>query len=100
VRRYIDDAIFQSAKQLKDRLRIVQRTGRDHFGGLADELHRSLTEAVARARTAAGAYSTDREKRLAVLDAQAQQLERLRRRLGAAGLVPARPAEPSGSGRA
>ncbi|WP_367640990.1 dynamin family protein [Microbacterium sp. SYP-A9085] len=83
VRRYVDDTVFQSAKQLKDRLRMVQRTARDHFGGIADELYRSLTEAVNRARAAAGAYSTDREKQLARLQAQSERLTVLQRRLAA-----------------
>lgn len=81
VRRYIDDAIFQSAKQLKDRLRVVQRTARDHFSGIADELHRSLTEAVNRARNAAGSYNADRDKQIARLESQLQTLDRLRRRI-------------------
>ncbi len=54
VRRYVDEVVFQVGKQLRDRLRAVQRAGRDHFGGLAEELLRSLTDAVATARSATG----------------------------------------------
>ena len=48
VRRYIDEVVFQVGKQLKDRLRLVQRSARDHFGSMAEELHRSLSEALTR----------------------------------------------------
>ena len=77
VRRYIDEVTFQVAKQLKDRLRIVQRTSRDHFGGIAEELHRSLAEAVLAAKRAAGSYSEERQKRAALLQGQLKQLEQL-----------------------
>ena len=63
--------------QLKDRLRIVQRTSRDHFGGIAEELHRSLAEAVLAAKRAAGSYSEERQKRAALLQGQLKQLEQL-----------------------
>ena len=49
VRRYIDEVTFQVGKQLKDRLRLVQRATRDHFGSLAEELHSSLADALQRA---------------------------------------------------
>ena len=58
VRRYIDEVIFQVGKQLKDRLRLVQRSARDHFGSMAEELHRSLTEALSASKQAAGTYTS------------------------------------------
>ncbi|MGI5951913.1 MAG: dynamin family protein, partial [Brooklawnia sp.] len=75
VRRYIDEITFQVSKQLKDRLRIVQRTARDHFTSIADEMHRSLAESVLAAKQAAGTYSKESEKRVALLQSQLQQLE-------------------------
>ncbi|MBK7274791.1 MAG: hypothetical protein IPI13_17145 [Actinomycetales bacterium] len=50
VRRHVDEVTFQVAKVLRDRLRVVQRTGRDHFGAIADEMHRSLAEATLAAK--------------------------------------------------
>ncbi len=81
VRRYIDEVTFQVGKQLKDRLRVVQRTARDHFGAIADELHRSLAEAVQAARQAAGTFTNDRQQRVTQLQQQLAQLEQLRSRL-------------------
>jgi hypothetical protein len=78
VRRHIDEVTFQVAKELKDRLRIVQRTTRDHFSGMADEMNRSLAEALQAAKQAAGTYTTDRDSRVAQLQAQLRQLEQFR----------------------
>ena len=86
VRRHIDEVQFQVGKQLKDRLRLVQRSARDHFGSIADELHRSLSDAVLSAKQAAGVYSTGRDERIKQLNTQIAQIESLRAK------VPALPA--------
>jgi len=78
VRRHIDDVVFQTGKQLKDRLRLVQRIARDHFGSIADELHRSLSESVLAAKQAAANFSNDREGRVAQLRTQQQRTRQLR----------------------
>lgn len=78
VRRHIDDVVFQTGKQLKDRLRAVQRTARDHFGSIADELHRSLSESVLAAKQAAANFSADREGRVGRLRSVSEQVQRLR----------------------
>nr|NLD40309.1 Isoniazid-inducible protein iniA [Actinomycetales bacterium] len=83
VRRYIDEVTFQVAKVLRDRLRVVQRTDRDHFGAIADEMHRSLTEAVHASKQAAGTFQADHQQRIAQLQAHIGQLERLRAELPA-----------------
>ncbi len=83
VRRYIDEVIFQVGKQLKDRLRLVQRSARDHFGSMADELHRSLTEALSASKSAAGTYTAQRDQRVAQLQAQLQRLEALQKEMPA-----------------
>lgn len=88
VRRYIDEVTFQVSKQLKDRLRIVQRTARDHFTSIADELHRSLAESVLAAKQAAGSYSDEQDKRVALLKGQLQQLEQLHSGLPAVQALP------------
>ncbi|GAA3203973.1 dynamin family protein [Microbacterium terregens] len=78
VRRYIDEVTFQVSKQLKDRLRLVQRSARDHFGGIADEFHRSLSESVLAAKQAAGTFAADTDQRMTQLRTQVKQLEALR----------------------
>ncbi|MGV9194836.1 dynamin family protein [Microbacterium sp. MC2] len=78
VRRYIDEVAFQVHKQLRDRLRAVQRATRDHFGARADEIYRSLTAAADAARQSAGAYSKDRERRIEYLQRRVQALQALR----------------------
>ncbi|MFS0853943.1 dynamin family protein [Microbacterium sp. 179-I 3D4 NHS] len=81
VRRHIEDVIFQVGKQLKDRLRLVQRTGRDYFGGIAEELHRSLSESVLGAKKAAATFESDREARIRQLQAQLAHIERMREQI-------------------
>jgi len=94
VRRHIDEVIFQAGKQLKDRLRLVQRAARDHFGAMADELHRSFTEAVSAAKQAATVESGKREERIKQLRGQLRQLEGLR-----AEFAPARMPQPVAESR-
>ncbi len=77
VRRYIDEVIFQVGKQLKDRLRLVQRSARDHFGSMAEELHRSLSDALTASKQAAGTYTAQRDQRAAQLTSQLKRLESL-----------------------
>ena len=89
VRRYIDEVTFQVAKQLKDRLRVVQRTARDHFTSIADEMHRSLTDSVLAAKQAAGSYSAQHDKRVALLRTQLSQLEQLQAGLPVVQTLPA-----------
>lgn len=81
VRRYIDEVTFQVSKQLKDRLRIVQRTARDHFGAAAEELHRSLSDALNAAKQAATVYTSKRDGRVNELKQQIGQLETLRKEI-------------------
>jgi hypothetical protein len=81
LRRYIDEVTFQVGKQLKDRLRLVQRTCRDHFTAIADQLHRSLSDAVLSAKQSAGTYQEQREKRIAELQLLLKQLDEVRGRL-------------------
>lgn len=84
LRRHIEDTVFQVGKQLKDRLRLVQRAARDHFGGIADELHRSLSESVLVAKQAAATYTADRDGRVKELEARLRQVEGLRAAIPAA----------------
>lgn len=83
VRRYIDEVIFQVGKQLKDRLRLVQRSARDHFGSMAEEFHRSLSEALTASKQAAGTYTSQRDQRVAQLQAQLKRLESMQKEMPA-----------------
>jgi len=78
VRRATDDVIFQVGKQLKDRLRLVQRSIRDHFTELAEEHHRTLTDSVQAAQKAATTYAAEREGRITELRAELARVEKLR----------------------
>ncbi|MEV4951958.1 dynamin family protein [Paenarthrobacter nitroguajacolicus] len=84
VRKHVDDVVFQVGKQLKDRLRLVQRATRDHFTEIAEEHHRTLTESVAAAQKAAATYAVERDARikeirnqLRVVDALAKASQQL-----------------------
>lgn len=83
VRRHIDEVTFQVGKQLKDRLRLVQRTARDHFGAMAEELHRSLSDALSTAKQSATQFTSTRDTRVVALQTRIEQLEKLRGRLPA-----------------
>ena len=79
VRRQLDDVTFQVGKQLKDRLRLVQRTIRDHFTEIADEYHRSLSDSVAAAQKAANSYAQEREGRIQDIKAELKKVDALHR---------------------
>ncbi|MGQ3257005.1 MAG: hypothetical protein ACT6ST_13915 [Microbacterium aurantiacum] len=89
VRRHIEDVVFQVGKQLKDRLRFVQRASRDHFGALAEELHRSLSDSVLAAKRAAAMYENDRDARVRQLRAQIERIQAIRAEVPGARDVPA-----------
>jgi len=77
VRRQLDDVTFQVGKQLKDRLRLVQRTIRDHFTEIADEYHRSLSDSVAAAQKAANSYAQEKEGRIRDIRAELKKVDEL-----------------------
>jgi len=89
VRRHIDEVTFQVGKQLKDRLRLVQRTARDHFGSMAEELHRSLSEALTTAKQAATAFTANRDTRVKALQGRIAKLDELRSAIPALEPLPA-----------
>ena len=99
VRRYADDVNFYVSKQLKDRLRIVQRMVRDHYGDVAEELSRSLRDSVTNAQKAAQASAADREKRLAEVRRALAELDELRHRSGSSSLSTGRAVHPGPSNR-
>jgi replication fork clamp-binding protein CrfC len=87
VRRQIDEVALHVVKQAKDRLRVVQRTLRDHFTEIADELHRSLSDSVTAAQRAARVVEADRDRRIEELRRQLTQIDGLQKQTKA--LLPA-----------
>jgi hypothetical protein len=79
VRRQLDDVTFQVGKQLKDRLRLVQRSIRDHFTEIADEHHRSLADSVAAAQKAAETYALEKDARIKDIKAELKKVDALHR---------------------
>jgi replication fork clamp-binding protein CrfC len=79
VRRQLDDVTFQVGKQLKDRLRLVQRSIRDHFTEIADEHHRSLADSVSAAQTAASTYALEKDARINAIKAELKKVDALHR---------------------
>ena len=77
VRRQLDDVTFQVGKQLKDRLRMVQRTIRDHFTEIADEHHRSLADSVSAAQKAANTYALEKDARIRDIKAELKKVDAL-----------------------
>ncbi|WP_418608330.1 hypothetical protein [Georgenia sp. SUBG003] len=89
VRRAADDVIFQVGKQLRDRLRAVQRAIRDHFTELAEEHHRTLADSVQAAQKAASTFAAEREVRIRELRAELATVERFRAQAQLVGQEPA-----------
>ena len=75
VRRQMDDVVFQVGKQLKDRLRLVQREIRDHFGNIAEEHHRSLADSVTAAQRTASGFRQQRDERVVQLKAELTRID-------------------------
>lgn len=94
VRRQLDDVVFQVGKQLKDRLRLVQRVTRDHFTEIAQEHHRTLSDSVAAAQKAATTYTLEKDVRIRDIKAGLKRVDALQQ--AATGLVEP---EPVSSGR-
>lgn len=88
VRRYADDVVFYIGKQLRDRLRDIQRTVREHYTGAAEAMSRSLATSVKQARSAAEASVAERRDRLEVVGAALKEIETVRQ--AAIGLDPGR----------
>jgi hypothetical protein len=85
VARLMDEVIFQVNKESKQRLREVQRTLRDHFAEVADEMLRTVNESLTAAQQANNLHEDERNARMEGIQATLTQLRELRVR--AAGLV-------------
>jgi hypothetical protein len=69
--------VFQVAKHLKDRRRAVSRTLRDLITDTAEEMSRSLADAVAAAHRATREATAERDARIRSLRQRRDQLDRL-----------------------
>jgi hypothetical protein len=94
IRHQMDDVIFQVGKQLKDRLRIVQRATRDHFTDIADEHHRSLADSVLAAQKAATTFTHEREQRIREIKDELRRIDALRKQAQALDATPALAGQP------
>jgi hypothetical protein len=82
VRRYVDDVIFQAAKESRDMLRRVQRDLRDHFTTQAEEMSRSLSDSLRAADRVVKTSKGDRERRLTEIKSELARLETLQQKVG------------------
>lgn len=80
VRRHIDDVSFQVGKDSRDMLRHVQRTLRDHFTTIAEEVTTSMAESVKAAQAAVTTVTSDREKRVRDLKAELDRIAAVEQR--------------------
>jgi hypothetical protein len=81
---YLDEATFGVGRELRDGLRRVHHQLRDVFAARAEELERSVTDALAAAERAA-THRSEREARRDVLDRTAVELQELDRQLASLG---------------
>ncbi|HEX4246594.1 MAG TPA: dynamin family protein [Pseudonocardia sp.] len=80
MRRHIDDTTFQVGKDIRDMLRTLQRTLRDHFSGVAEEMSTSLADAVMSAQKAVQTVEGGRATRIKDLRAELDRIENLAQR--------------------
>jgi Mg2+ and Co2+ transporter CorA len=76
-RRFVDDLIFQVGKESRDLLRELQRTLRDHFTAYAQELSRSVQEALTAAQQAVNGDAGSRDGRIKDLTAELGRVDHL-----------------------
>lgn len=77
VRKYADDVVFYVGKQLRDRLRVVQRTVREHYTDIADGMAQGITETLDSAKRNAEATEAERGSRLVEVRRSLSELDRL-----------------------
>ncbi|MFL5333257.1 MAG: Isoniazid-inducible protein iniA, partial [Geminicoccaceae bacterium] len=84
MRRHIDDVSFQVGKDSRDMLRGIQRSLRDHFTTVAEEMQTSLSESISAAQTAVQSQA-NRSSRINDLRAELDRIDALRKRAEALG---------------
>ncbi|MEZ5248414.1 MAG: dynamin family protein [Ilumatobacteraceae bacterium] len=84
LRGFLDDVQFEMGNQITNLVKEIQRELRDDVGDRLAELQRTYTDTIARAQADGGRSVTERQQRLAQIDGQLTELERLDTALGAA----------------
>jgi uncharacterized membrane-anchored protein YhcB (DUF1043 family) len=84
LRKYGDEAQFLSGKECRDTLRQLQRQLRDHYTARAEELQRSVTEAMAAAQRALKADEATNQARLRDVKAELERVAMLRKQVSEA----------------
>lgn len=90
--RYVDDFFLRLNKECKDSVRWVQHLLRDHYAGLAEQIHDSIVHSLRTAKQAADADAVQRDRRHRELQQQLRQLAALSERAQALTAVRATPA--------
>lgn len=70
VRRFVDDVSFVVGKESRDRLKLIQRTIRDHYRDIANEISRSLNESLQSTIAAAHLEDVERDNKIRELERQ------------------------------
>ncbi|BBX57000.1 Isoniazid-induced protein IniA [Mycobacterium shottsii] len=70
VRRFVDDVSFVVGKESRDRLKMIQRTLRDHYREIENEITRSLNESLQATVTASHLEEAKRDNRVRELERQ------------------------------
>ncbi len=86
--RHVDDFFIKFSKDFRDAARHIQRSLRNHFSTLADELQETLLESARSARRAVQDDTTERERRAREAKQELDRLGRLYQRVQALGRTP------------
>lgn len=70
VRRFVDDVSFVVGKESRDRLKLIQRTIRDHYRDIANEITRLLNESLQSTIAAAHLEDVERDNKVRELERQ------------------------------
>jgi GTPase Era involved in 16S rRNA processing len=97
MRRHIDDTTFQVGKDIRDMLRTLQRTLRDHFSGVAEEMSTSLADSVMSAQKAVQTVEGGRATRIKDLRAELDRIDNMAQRARALDSAGSQAAFSSGS---
>jgi GTPase Era involved in 16S rRNA processing len=96
MRRHIDDTTFQVGRDVRDMLRQLQRTLRDHFSTVAEEMSTSLADAVMSAQKAVQTVEGGRSTRIRDLRAELERIDNMAQRARALDPVGSQAAFSSG----
>ncbi|MDT7658370.1 MAG: hypothetical protein QOF38_3085 [Pseudonocardiales bacterium] len=96
MRRHIDDTTFQVGRDVRDMLRQLQRTLRDHFSSVAEEMSTSLADSVMSAQKAVQTVEGGRATRIRDLRAELERIDNMAQRAKALDPVGSQAAFSSG----